>query len=197
MTEEIKCLKNEIKALRKDLNKPNVAKEELLTFDMLDRHRHIINQQAWLWRWENIDALYTLTDHIPAWVVDDTIMSIWASGRQGLPNSFMNWDSPKKEAGMALMLNWVRQLLYPWNLGVRGLVSSLPLERVVGPPPLSPRLLLPPRSLNPPKHCPLHIRHPRWITLMVPQRPKLQRCLQNPRRCSVPKPPPPLPSLRA
>ena len=33
-------------------------------------------------------------------------MAIWASGRQGLPNSFANWDSPEKEAGMALMLSW-------------------------------------------------------------------------------------------
>ena len=32
-------------------------------------------------------------------------MAIWASGRQGLPNSFTNWDSPKKEAGMVLMLS--------------------------------------------------------------------------------------------
>ena len=32
-------------------------------------------------------------------------MAIWASGRQGLPNSFANWDSPNKEAGMALMLS--------------------------------------------------------------------------------------------
>ena len=103
--DKIKRLKNEIKALRKDLNKPNVAKEELLTFEMLDRYQHIIQQQAWPWWWENIDALYTLTDCIPAWVVDDTVMAIWASGRQGLPNSFVNWDSPEKEAGMALMLS--------------------------------------------------------------------------------------------
>ena len=38
VTEEVKRLKNEIKALRKKLDKPNVAKEELLIFDMLDRH---------------------------------------------------------------------------------------------------------------------------------------------------------------
>ena len=105
VTDEVKCLKNEIKALQKDLNKPNVAKEELLTFDMLDRYRHIVQQQVWPWQWENIDALYTLTDRIPAWVVDDTIMAVWVSGRQGLPNSFTNWDSPEKEAGMALMLS--------------------------------------------------------------------------------------------
>ena len=105
VTDEVKCLKKEISTLRKDLGRPNVAKEELLTFDMLDRYRHIVQQQAWPWRWDNVDALYTLTDHIPTWVVDDTIMAIWASGRQGLPNSFANWDSPNKEAGMALMLS--------------------------------------------------------------------------------------------
>ena len=38
VTKEVKHLKNEIKALRKKLDKPNTAKEELLTFDMLDRH---------------------------------------------------------------------------------------------------------------------------------------------------------------
>ena len=101
---EVKCLKNEIKALWKCHNKPDVAKEELLTFEMLDRYRYIVQQQAWLWHWENVDALYTFTDRTSAWVVDDSVMAIWASGSQGLPNSFANWDSPKKEAGMALML---------------------------------------------------------------------------------------------
>ena len=105
VADEIKCLKKEIMTLRKDIRRANVAKEEILTFDMLDRYRHIVQQQAWPWKWENVDTLYTLTDRIPAWVVDDAIMAIWASGRQGLPNSFANWDSENKEAGMALMLS--------------------------------------------------------------------------------------------
>ena len=45
--EEVKDLKNEIKALRKELDKPNASKEELLTFEMLGRYQHIVNQQAW------------------------------------------------------------------------------------------------------------------------------------------------------
>ena len=105
VVDEVKRLKNEIKALRKSHSKPDVAKEELLTFEMLDRYRYIVQQQAQLWRWENVDTLYTFTDRISAWVVDDSVMAIWASGRQGLPNSFANWDSPEKEAGMALMLS--------------------------------------------------------------------------------------------
>ena len=38
ITEEVKHLKNEIKSLQKKLDKLNAAKEELLTFDMLDKH---------------------------------------------------------------------------------------------------------------------------------------------------------------
>ena len=104
VTEEVKSLKNEIKSLRKKLDKPNVAKEELLTFDMLDRHRHIVQQQAWPWQWEHVDTLYALTDRIPTWVVDDAVMAVWASGKQGPPNSFVNWDSPEKVAGMAMVM---------------------------------------------------------------------------------------------
>ena len=74
-------------------------------FDMLDKYLHITQQQAWPWRWENVDALYTFTDQIPAWVVDDAVMAIWVSGRQGLPNSYTNWDSKNREAGMVLMLS--------------------------------------------------------------------------------------------
>ena len=62
VSDEIKRLKKEITSLRKDLGRASMAKEELLTFDMLDRYRHIVQQQAWPWRWENVDALDTLTD---------------------------------------------------------------------------------------------------------------------------------------
>ena len=72
---------------------------------MLDKYLHITQQQAWPWRWENVDALYMFTDQIPTWVVDDTVMAIWVSGRQGLPNSYTNWDSKNREAGMVLMLS--------------------------------------------------------------------------------------------
>ena len=103
--DEIKRLKKEIKSLRKDLGWADVAKEELLTFEMLDKYLHITQQQAWPWRWENVDALYTFTDQIPAWVVDDAVMATWVSGEQGLPNSYTNWDSKNREAGMVLMLS--------------------------------------------------------------------------------------------
>ena len=103
--EEVKDLKNEIKVLRKELDKPNASKEELLTFEMLGRYQHIVNQQVWPWRWEHIDALYKVADRIPAWVVDDSVMAVWVSGKEDLPNSFTNWDSPETVASMALMLS--------------------------------------------------------------------------------------------
>ena len=103
--EEVKDLKNKIKALRKELNKPNASKEELLTFEMLGRYQHIVNQQAWPWRWEHVDALYKPVDRIPAWVVANSVMVVWASGKEDLPNSFTNWDSPETVANMALMLS--------------------------------------------------------------------------------------------
>ena len=103
--DEIKHLKKEIKNLRNELGRKDAAKEELLTFDMLEKYLHIIQQQAWPWRWENVDALYTFTDQIPAWVVDDTVMATWASGEQGLSNSYTNWHCKHTEAGMALMLS--------------------------------------------------------------------------------------------
>ena len=109
--DEIKRLKKEIKGLRKDLGWADVAKEKLLTFEMLDKYPHITQQQAWPWIWENVDALYTFIDQIPAWVVDDSVMAIWASGRQDLPNSYTNWDSKNREAGMALMLSRVPSCL--------------------------------------------------------------------------------------
>ena len=49
--------------------------------------------------------LYTFIDQIPTWVVDDSVMAIWASGRQDLLNSYTNWDSKNREAGMVLMLS--------------------------------------------------------------------------------------------
>ena len=97
ISDKVRCLKNEIKALRKTLNKPDASKEELLTFDMLDKYRHIVQQQAWPWLWEKVDALYAFTDRIPAWVVDDTIMGVWASGRQGLPTVSRTGILPRKK----------------------------------------------------------------------------------------------------
>ena len=103
--DEIKHLKKEIKSLQKDPGRADVAKEELLTFEMLDKYPHITQQQAWPWISENVDALYSFTDQIPAWVVDDAVMATWASGEQGLPKCYMNWDSKNREAGMVLMLS--------------------------------------------------------------------------------------------
>ena len=91
VTEEVKRLKNEIKALQKKLDKPNASKEELPTLNMLGRHRHIIQQQAWPWQWEHVDALYTLMDCIPTWVVNDK--TCLGAREAGLPRQFQKLGS--------------------------------------------------------------------------------------------------------
>ena len=48
--DEIKRLKKEIKSFQKDLGWEDVAKEELLTFEMLEKYPDITQQQAWSWR---------------------------------------------------------------------------------------------------------------------------------------------------
>ena len=96
--DEVKRLKNEIKVLRKELKKPNASKEELLTFEMLGRYKHVINQQVWPWRWEHIDALYKVADRIPTWVVGDSIMAVWASGKEDLPTALRIGTLPKRRS---------------------------------------------------------------------------------------------------
>ena len=92
---------------------------------MLDKYPHVTQQQACPWRWKNVDALYTFTDRIPAWVVDDDVMAIWASGEQGFPNSYMNWDSKHTEAGMALMLSRVPSCLGAGDLEGKKVYSTI------------------------------------------------------------------------
>ena len=103
--EEVRELKNEIKALRQKLGKPNASKEDLLTYEMLGRYRYVVNQQGWPWRWEHVSALYKPVNRIPAWAVENSVMRTWASGKEDLPNSFWNWDATETVPGMALMLS--------------------------------------------------------------------------------------------
>ena len=123
--DKIKRLKKEIKNLWKDPGQKDAAKEELLMFDMLEKYPHITQQQAWPWRWKNVDALYTFTNQIPTWVVDDDVMAIWASGDQSLLNSYTNWDSKHTEAGMALMLSRVPSCLRAGELEGKKVYSAL------------------------------------------------------------------------
>ena len=103
--EEVRELKNEIKVLRQQLDKPNAPKEELLTYEMLGRYQYVVNQQGWPWRWEHVSALYKPVDRIPAWAVENSVMKTWASGKEDLPNSFWGWDAEETVPGMALMLS--------------------------------------------------------------------------------------------
>ena len=84
-----------------------VSKEQLLTFDMLERHPLVTDQVAYEFQWDRVDALYQFVDRLPAWVVDDEIIEVWASGSEKDPRSFRGWEAKRAEWGQALMLSWV------------------------------------------------------------------------------------------
>ena len=65
-----------------------MSREELLTFDMLERRPLITDQQAYEFQWDKVDALYQFVDMIPAWVVDDEIFALWSTGREDAPREF-------------------------------------------------------------------------------------------------------------
>ena len=83
-----------------------ISKEQLLTFDMLERHPLVTDQVAYGFQWDRVDALYQFVDRLPAWVVDDEIIDVWASGHEDDPQSFRGWEAKKAEWGQALMLSW-------------------------------------------------------------------------------------------
>ena len=102
-------MKVEILALRKEhkrLGNPYMSREQLLTFDMLERHPLVTDQAEYEFQWDQVDALYEFVDRLPAWVVDDEVMEVWGTGNEDAPQSFRGWEAKKAEWGQALMLSW-------------------------------------------------------------------------------------------
>ena len=107
--QQVAQLKQEIDDSRAYYNRLGdafVSKEQLLTFDMLERHPLVTDQVAYEFQWDRVDTLYQFVDRLPAWVVDDEIVDVWASGREDDPQSFRGWEAKKAEWGQALMLSW-------------------------------------------------------------------------------------------
>ena len=107
--QQVEQLKKEIDDSRACYNRLGdafISKEQLLTFNMLERHPLVTDQVAYKLRWDRVDALYQFVDRLPAWVVDDEIMDVWASGREDDPQSFRGWEAKKAEWGQALLLSW-------------------------------------------------------------------------------------------
>ena len=107
--EQVAQLKAEILALRRDhkwLGNPYMSREQLLTFDMLERHPLVTDQVEYEFQWDQVDALYEFVDRLPAWVVDDEVMEVWRTGSEDAPQSFRGWEAKKAEWGQALMLSW-------------------------------------------------------------------------------------------
>ena len=92
--------------VRKWLGNPYMSREQLLTFDMLERHPLVTNQVEYEFQWDQVDALYEFIDRLPAWVVDDEVMEVWRTGSKDAPQSFRGWEAKKAEWGPVLMLSW-------------------------------------------------------------------------------------------
>ena len=73
---------------------------------MLERHPLVTDQVAYEFQWDRVDALYQFVNRLPAWVVDDKIVDVWASGCEDDPQSFCGWEAKRAEWGQALMLSW-------------------------------------------------------------------------------------------
>ena len=98
--QQVEQLKNEIddsRACYNWLGDAFVSKEQLLTFDMLEHYPLVTDQVAYELRWDRVDALYQFVDRLPAWVVDDEIIDMWASGCEDDPQSFRSWEAKKAE----------------------------------------------------------------------------------------------------
>ena len=107
--EQVAQLKVEILTLQREykrLGKPYMSREQLLTFDMLERHPLVTDQVEYEFQWDQVDALYEFMDRLPAWVVDDEVMKVWRTGSKDAPQSFWGWEAKKAEWGQGLMLSW-------------------------------------------------------------------------------------------
>ena len=47
---------------------------------MLEHHPLVTDQVAYEFQWDRVDALYQFVNRLPAWVVDDKIIEVWAVG---------------------------------------------------------------------------------------------------------------------
>ena len=86
-------------------NASHLSREQLLTFDMIERHPLITDQKAYEFRWDEVDGLYQFVDRLPAWIVDDDIMALWGTGEEDAPQSFKCSQTKKGEFGQALLLS--------------------------------------------------------------------------------------------
>ena len=72
---------NELRAYYSQLGDAFVSKEQLLTFDMLERHPLVTDQVAYEFQWDKVDALYQfVTGFLPG----SLMMKLLTYGRQDM-----------------------------------------------------------------------------------------------------------------
>ena len=106
---QIEELKEEIRTSRAShslLGNQGMSREELLTFDLLERYPLVTDQKAYTFQWDRVNGLYQFEYKLPAWAVDDDIMEVWRTGMENAPQSLKGWNSEKAEWGQALLLSW-------------------------------------------------------------------------------------------
>ena len=106
--DEIRELRNSQRLLG---NGRRLSREELLSFDMIERHPLITEQKAYEFQWDKVDGLYHFVNRLPAWIVDDDIMALWGTGNQDAPQSFKGWQTKKGEFGQVLLLSQAPTML--------------------------------------------------------------------------------------
>ena len=106
---QVEQLKAEIRSRRADNNRlgnMDLCREELLTFDMLERYPLVTDQSEYTFRWHLVDALYQFVERIPAWVVDDEIMGR-LEVRRGRPSSELQTlenDTSRIRSGIVVIM---------------------------------------------------------------------------------------------
>ena len=103
--DELKALMKNTRAKRRDEGLEPIPKEELLTFELLETYRRIVRQQLFRFQWSKTDAFYRFVDKLPAWTINDEVVSQWTLEGQGQLQSFTNWDSDDVVKDMALLLS--------------------------------------------------------------------------------------------
>ena len=105
--QDTEAMVNEVK--RRKAENPwlvRVPAEHIVTYELLDKHPLVMQQQAWSLHWNEVDALYQFPSSIPGFIVDMDIFATWHSEASALERvqPFVGHDSQNLLSCQALFL---------------------------------------------------------------------------------------------